>query len=274
MAGGTMMKRLVSSFAIALLFTASAYADVVFEIEQKELDPESTGQIKGKVKGDDLRMDMYEDGGKLDGSMIYRGASKEMIMIDHDDKSFVVLDEATMSALSAKLSEAMKQMEAQLQNLPPEQREQMKQMMGMGGSSDYVEPVLKKTGSGEVNGVACQKYDVFKGSEKVREYCVTQWGNIEGGQEMMNLMMQMADSMENMMKSFSIPGNPMGSQVEFEENVFSRLRELNGFPIETVDFDDGEKESISTFSSSKKTPVDASEFVPPSDYKKQSMELP
>ncbi|MCA9809564.1 MAG: hypothetical protein KC473_04445, partial [Candidatus Dadabacteria bacterium] len=69
----------------------------------------------------------------------------------------------------------------------------------------------------------CQKYDVFQGSEKVREYCVTQWGNIEGGQEMMNLMMQMADSMENMMKSFSIPGNPMGSQVEFEENVFSRL---------------------------------------------------
>lgn len=269
-----MMKRLVSSFAIALLFTASAYADVVFEIEQKELNPESTGQIKGKVKGNDLRMDMYENGGKLDGSMIYRGASKEMIMIDHDDKSFVILDEATMSALSAKLSAAMKQMEAQLQNLPPEQREQMKQMMGMGGSSDYVEPVLKKTGSGEVNGVACQKYDVFQGSEKVREYCVTQWGNIEGGQEMMNLMMQMADSMENMMKSFSIPGNPMGSQVEFEENVFSRLRELNGFPIETVDFDDGEKESISTFSSSKKTTVDASEFVPPSDYKKQSMELP
>ncbi|MCC6711772.1 MAG: hypothetical protein IT344_00270 [Candidatus Dadabacteria bacterium] len=267
------MRRLVSSFAVALLFTASAYADVVFEIEQKELNPESTGQIKGKVKGSDLRMDMYEDGGKLDGSMIYKGASKEMIMIDHDDKTFVVLDEATMSALAAQLGQMMSQMEEQLKSLPPDQREQMKQMMGMGGGGDYVEPVLKKTGKGEVNGVACEKYDVLKGAERVREYCVTPWSSIEGGQEMMNLMMQMADSMDKMMKSFSIPGSPVGSQVEFEENVFSQLRELNGFPVETIDFDDGEKESVSTFSSSKKTTVDASEFAPPSDYTKQSMAL-
>jgi hypothetical protein len=273
MAGGTMMRRVFSSLAIALLFAASAYADVVFEIEQKELNPESTGQIQGKVKGNDLRMDMYEDGGKLDGSMIYKGETKEMIMIDHDDKTFVVLDEATMSALAAQLGQMMSQMEEQLKSLPPDQREQMKQMMGMGGGGDYVEPVLKKTGKGEVNGVACEKYDVFKGSEKVREYCVTKWSDIEGGQEMMNLMMQMADSMDKMMKSFSAPGSPMGSQVEFEENVFSQLRELNGFPVETIDYDDGEKESVSTFSSSKKTSVDASEFVPPSDYEKQSMAL-
>ena len=45
------MRRILSSFALALFFTAAAYGDVVFEIEQKDLNPESTGQIKGKVKG-------------------------------------------------------------------------------------------------------------------------------------------------------------------------------------------------------------------------------
>ena len=267
------MRRILSSFAITLFFTAAAYADVVFEIEQKDLDPESTGQIKGKVKGNDLRMDMYEDGGKLDGSMIYKGESREMIMIDHDDKTYVVLDEATMSALAAQLGQMMSQMEEQLKSLPPDQREQMKQMMGMGGGSTYVEPVLKKTGKGEVNGISCEKIDVLKGAEKVRQYCVTPWSGIEGGQEMMSLMMQMADSMDKMIKSFTTPGNPLGAQMEFEENVFSQLKELNGFPVETIDYDEGETESISTFTSSKKVSVDSSEFAPPSDYAKQSMAL-
>lgn len=263
------MRRILSSFAIALFFTAAAYADVVFEIEQKELNPESTGQIKGKVKGNDLRMDMFEDGGKLDGSMIYKGATKEMIMINHDDKSFVVLDEASMSAIAAQIAQMMSQMEEQMKSLPPDQREQMKQMMGMGG--DYVEPVLKKTGKGEVNGISCEKYDVLKGADKIRQYCVTPWSSIEGGQEMMNLMMQMADSMEKMMKSFSAPGNPLGSQLEFEGNVFSQLKQLNGFPVETIDYEEGEMDSVSTFTSSKKVSVDSSEFAPPSDYTKQSM---
>jgi len=263
------MRRILSSFAIALFFTAAAYADVVFEIEQKELNPESTGQIKGKVKGNDLRMDMFEDDGKLDGSMIYKGATKEMIMINHDDKSFVVLDEASMSAIAAQIAEMMSQMEEQMKSLPPDQREQMKQMMGTGG--DYVEPVLKKTGKGEVNGISCEKYDVLKGADKIRQYCVTPWSGIEGGQEMMNLMMQMADSMEKMMKSFSAPGNPLGSQLEFEGNVFSQLKQLNGFPVETIDYEEGEMDSVSTFTSSKKVSVDSSEFAPPSDYTKQSM---
>lgn len=269
-----MLKRLTVSM-LALFLTCNAYADVVFQMQQKELNPESVGEIKGKVKDNDLRMDFYENGTELEGSMVFRGDKNEIIMINHDDKSYMIMDEATMKSLASQIEQAMSQMEAAMKDLPPDQREKMKEMMkqkmpGAGGGP-YVEPVFKKAGEGKVNGVSCAKYDVYKGDEKVRQHCVADWNSIEGGQEMMTVMLRMADFMDQMAKSFSKAGSIVGDQMQFEKSVFNQLRQLNGFPVETIEFDDGKAEAESTFQSSEKTTVDASDMEPPAGYTMQSM---
>lgn len=271
-----MIKKLALSM-LALFLTYNAYADVMFEMQQKELNPESVGQIKGKVKDNNLRMDFYENGTELEGSMVFRGDKNEVVIINHDNKTYIIMDEATMKSIAAQIGQAMSQMEAAMKDMPPDQREKMKEMMkqkmpGLGGG-EYVEPVLKKAGEGKVNGVSCAKYDVYKGDERIRQHCVADWNSIEGGQEMMAVMLRMADFMDQMAKSFSKAGSLVGDQVQFEKNVFNQLRQLNGFPIETIEYSDGKEEAESTFQSSKKTTVDAADMEPPAGYTKQSTRM-
>jgi hypothetical protein len=273
------MLKILALSIVTLFFTVNSYADVQFEMEQKEMSPESVGQIKGKVKGDNLRMDFFENGNRLEGSMIYRGDMKEIIMINHDDKSYLVLDQATMNALAKQFEQAMSQMEEAMKNMPPDQRAKMEEMMkqkmpGAYGGGTYVAPVLKKTGTGSVNGISCTKYDVFKGDVKVRQHCVANWNSIQGGEEMMTVMLQMADFMDQMAKSFSKAGNFVGDQVQFERSVFNQLRQLNGFPVQTIEYDDGKVEAESTFKSSEKGNIDAADLEPPAGYTQQKTPLP
>ena len=268
------MLKMLALTVFAIFFAHGSYADVLFVMEQKEMSPASVGQIKGKVKDNNLRMDFYENGTELEGSMVFHGDKNEVIMINHDDKTYLVMDEAAMNSLAAQLEQAMSQMEAAMKDMPPDQQEKMREMMrqkmpGAGGGK-YVEPVLKKAGEGNVNGVSCTKYDVFRGDEKVRQHCVANWNSIEGGQEMMAVMLRMADFMDQMAKSFSKGGSMIGEQVQFERNVFNQLRQLNGFPIETIEYDEGKVDAESTFKSSEKTSVDPSDMEPPAGYARQN----
>ena len=136
--------------------------------------------------------------------------------------------------------------------------------------SNYVEPVLKKVGSDNVNGYACTKYDVYKGVEKARQHCVTKWSNIEGGDEIYDVMLEMSDFINKMTKAYS--KGPFGSQVQFERSLFNQLKKLNGFPVHTIDYDNGSVEYVSSFVSSKKVSVDSAKFNPPTGYKKQTMD--
>lgn len=272
------MIRIISFNLIFLfLFALNSYGDVQFEMEHMNKGTEERNKSNVLVKGNKMKMDFYRNSGDLENSMIYRGDRDLMIIVDHDDDSYMVMDKETMEKLSDKLNSAMAQMEQAMKNVPPEQREMMKKMMkdkmpNM-GNTNYVEPVLKKSGSGNVNGYSCTKYDVYKGNEKVRQHCITNWSNIKGGSEISSVMLEMSEFMDDMTKTFSQNSGPFGSTVQFERNVFNQLKEMNGFPVRTVELDKGSIEAESVFKSSKTTTVDPSVFEAPSGYKRQNIEL-
>ena len=271
------MYKIISVLLLTLSFAICSYADVVFEMDQKQVSPEATHKTKGMVKGNNFKMDFYENGQKLDGAMIYRGDKKEMIMVNHDDKSYVVLDEAMMKELVGVMSEAMAQFEEAMKDATPEEREMMEKMMkgrmpGM-GDSEIVEPVIKKVGSSKVNSYSCTLYDVYRGDVKTSQHCVASWSSIEGGEEMKTVMLEMAAFMDQMAKSFSKSKGFMGNQLQFENNVFVQLRKLNGFPVQSIDYDSGAVESESQLVSTKKTTLNASDLEPPAGYTEQSMGL-
>lgn len=272
------MYRIITiTFAFVFAFVLNVHADVLFEMDHVNKSAEERNKSKAAVQGNKLKMDFYEGGNKLENSMIYRGDKDLMIMVDHGDKSYMIMDKKTMNKLSEKLSSAMAQMEEAMKNVPPEQREMMRKMMkdkmpGM-GNTRYVEPVLKKSGSGTVNGYKCTKYDVYKGDRKVRQHCITDWSNIKGGEEISSVMLEMSEFTDDMTKTFANSSGPSGSSMQFERNVFNQLKEMNGFPVRTTEYDNGSVESESVFNSSKTTSVDASVFEAPSGYKRQNIEF-
>lgn len=271
------MLKIIAALILTVSFSYSSVADVIFEMDQKQVSPEATHKTKGMVKGNNFKMDFYENGENLDGAMIYRGDTKEMIMVDHKDKSYVVLDQATMNELAGVMAEAMSQFEEAMKDATPEEKAMMEKMMKGrlpgAGESDTVEPVIKKAGSGKVNNYSCTNYDVYRGDVKTSQHCVASWDSIQGGAEMKTVMVEMAQFMDQLSKSFKNNKGILGQQMKFENNVFKQIEKMNGFPVQTIDYGDGAVESESQLVSSEKTSINASDLEPPAGYTKRDMGL-
>ena len=79
-------------------------------------------------------------------------------------------------------------------------------------------------------------YDVYtEGTKKPANTVLPHWSSIEGGEEMKTVMLEMAEFMDEMAKSFSKEQRSLwDSNYSFENNVFIQLRKLNGFPVQSL----------------------------------------
>ena len=125
-----MRNQLLAAVAgIAMFSTASA--GVVYEIKSVLYGSGEPVEetINASVDGDNLKMVM---GGTADGNadeMIFRGGVPEMIMVDHKEKRYYVMDESTIREMGNQMSDIERQMQEALKDVPPEQRPMIEQMM-------------------------------------------------------------------------------------------------------------------------------------------------
>ena len=271
------MFKSITAFMFFILLSASSYGDVIFDMDQKETGSETKGRSEGKVKEENIRLDYYETGDVLDGSMIFRGDRKELIMINHEDKTYMVLDEAAMQALGNKMDQVMAQMQEALKDVPSDKRDMVEKMMkermpGMAGGED-VEPEIKKVGSGKAGQYSCTKYDVYRGEEKMLQHCVAPWSKIEGGSEMKSAMLAMGDFMDQMAEKFSSSSSFAGPGVQSERNMFKQLRKMDGFPVQTIIYAQNEQVGESNLVSSKVVTVENEAFEPPDGYTLQNIDM-
>jgi hypothetical protein len=100
-----------------------------------------------------------------------RGRERIVVLDSHQ---YRVRDKQSMEEMSQQV---MSQLQAGLQNLPPEQRVRVEQMMkggvGPGGQAagSRIRITYTAKGSGSVNGFACTKYEGTRGAAKVVELC-------------------------------------------------------------------------------------------------------
>ncbi len=271
------MLRTIAALVLAVFFAINSYGDVVFDMDQKEPGTGTTGRSEGKVKGQNIRLDYYKAGDVPEGSMVFSGDQGKLIMINHEDKSYIVLDEAAMEALGSRMDQVMSQMEEALKDVPPEKREMVKKMMkermpGMAGG-EVQEPQIKKVGSAKVGDYTCTKYDVYKGEVKIMQHCVAPWSKIDGGDEMKSAMLGMGDFMDKMAERFSSSSSIAGPGVQNERNMFKQLRKLDGFPVQTIIYAQDEEVGESNLVSSKEETVDPSVFEPPPGYSLQTFDM-
>lgn len=257
-----MKKTVITSLLFIFLFTVNSFSDAVIEMEYKDNVSQTVNKSTNSFKGSDMRMDFFEGGTEPSGSMIFKGDKDVMINIDHKTKTYTVMDKQTLQGLANQMNEAMAEMEKVMKGKMPTIQD-----------TKHIEPTLKQAGSGNVSGYACTKYEVYKGSEKVRDLCVTSWSNIEGGSEIQSTLLKMANFMEDLTKSLSSGSNFMASTADFEKSVFNQISKLNGFPVQTIDYNNGSVTGITTFKSSKKTSLESSAFEPPAGYEKQEMDM-
>ena len=140
-----------TSLLLALIFavmflTAQLFAGVVYEVETKDHEGSSseTDTMTVSVEGKNLMMNTSKN---ADNTMIYHGEKREMVVVDHENSTYMVIDKATIEQMGKKMQEtvdqSMSQVNEALKNLPPDKRAEIEKMMKekMPGMSNASTPV-------------------------------------------------------------------------------------------------------------------------------------
>ena len=271
------MKKL-TLMSVALLLAVPVLGGVVYEIEvtDHEQSPPRKESLQLSTEGRNLKMGIGT-GGAGPGEMIFRGGDNpEMVVVDHDRKSYFVMTQEQAQQLAGQLDQVAAQMLEALKNVPEEQRKMVEQMMKrrmpkQAPSKPATE--LRKTSERDTkNGYPCVKYEVLKEGDKVGDLWVTEWKNIEGSDETQAVFGEMANFFQGMVDAFSSIGAPGGPGAEFDRSFLGPMKGLDGFPVVATSYDDdGSLADQSTLRSARRETLDPDAFEAPSGYERQDM---
>jgi hypothetical protein len=134
----------------------------------------STNQIQ--IESNRMRAETTGPRGEKQ-TVIFDGTRQVLILVDDQNKSYTELTKADADQLGAQMSQAMAQIQKQLEALPPEQRAQIESMMkgrmgAAGGAAP--KPIYKRIGTDTVGKWTCTKYEGYEGAAKTSEICTVE----------------------------------------------------------------------------------------------------
>ena len=260
------MQKLMATLISTLLFVATiANAGVEMELVTTDASGQETERSKIYAQDGKLRMDQAEGSGPAN-SMIFLG--DRFVYVDHAEKNYVVIDEAMLSEVSAQMNEAMKQMEAQLAEMPPEQRAMVEEMMKgqmqgmMGQQAPQPAPKVEAIGSGKWESYDCRQYAVYEGGKKAQDLCAADLDDVEGSDELIETFRAMAHYMEKMMES-------MPMREDNAINPGELMDQIDGFPVHTVEYEGGVRVRETALASIAESDLDEAMFAAPTGYRRQ-----
>ena len=130
------------------------------------------------IKDGKVRM----DSGHGDNWTLYDVATDTLTTVDATQRSYTVLDEEKLRALSGQLNAAMEEMRAQLEQMSPEQRAAVEKMMGGGMASDRaaMDITVERTGKTMTRGGRdCRQVFLAVNGATRMELCVLDEEKIE-----------------------------------------------------------------------------------------------
>ena len=251
-------------FLSLFLVSSVAEAGVAMNLVSRDAAGQVTEHNQVYVQSKMLRMD--QGGDNPTSSMIFLG--DRFVYVDHKDKSYIVMDEAMLNEVSAKISEAMREMEAQLANMPPEQRAMVEQMMqgrmsGMMPPADEApKPRIESKGKKEWQSYSCRQYVVYDAGQKTQEICAATLDDVAGADEVVEAFIGMAAYMRKMTESM-----PMMANEGF--NPGELMAEIEGFPVHTVDYLNGQAVVETSLDSVDERKLDPALFTAPDSYQRK-----
>lgn len=261
-----MQRSCILSLVTLSLLSPLVHAGVVMDMVSRDSSGLETDRSKFYSQSKMVRMDQGEDG-DVENSMIFLG--DHFVYLNHRDKSYIVMDEEMLEQVSTKIDDAMKEMEAQLANMPPEQRAMVEQMMKgrmqgvMGQQREKApEPRVESMGTSKWQSYKCKQYAIFEGPEKTQEVCAAKLDEVDGADEVMEAFVGMAAYIEKMTESLPMMENDGLNPGEL-------MKQIDGFPVHTVDYVNGKAEREMSLDSVVEEDLDPNLFVVPKDYRRE-----
>jgi hypothetical protein len=191
-----------------------------------------------------------------DNEFMAEYGSGTFTMIDHRKKEYSVVTKADIDAMAEQMNAQMKQLEAQMANVPPEARKQMQSLMG--AISQNVE-VKRGEGGRTIAGYACENWIITIGEMVKTQHCVT---------SQLQYPVQAWDSFKSFSSAMSRAAGPMGKGMA---QMWDKMKEMKGVPLATTTTTSVMGRTIthsSEVTEIRKGPIPASAWELPAGYKK------
>ena len=203
-------------------------------------------------------------------SVIFR--DDKLWIVNHADQTCQTIDKEGMEQIGSQLGAAMKQMEAQLSQLPPEQRAMVEKMMkgkmhaGMPGMGQ-APPRRMETGDTEqVGEYSCVVHTLYSGDEKVWEVCAASKDQLSGAFDAMEAFQAISRFVQTLRET--VQQGPFSS---IANTPFYDMDQIDGFPVRVRTFGSGRMTSESTLKSITQKDLEQSIFSVPEGYEMRDL---
>ena len=213
-----------------LMALGSAYADTTLTFDDGRRPDATSFLIKdGKV----LMQGKGPQGGEY--ASIYDSNKNHFLVVDYGHQNYYIMDKALidkqMKAMDSMREQMKQNMQAQIQQMPEEQRKMMEQRMNT-MLNPPKPPALKITDTSKtenINGISCKVFEVYRGEEAIREVCVAPISAIKmpdaDYKTLRSMFAYMKDMAESMAKKSPMAGND-GAIMADMEGVPVEMRDL------------------------------------------------
>jgi hypothetical protein len=259
------MKTLLAAVLYGALLPA-AFAGAIVETVSRQLPGgEQTAGTTLYVDGGSLRVVTDEEAAEGPGSnAIIR--NEVMYAIDHNRRTYAVLDRAAMKQIAESMNQAVANMKAQLDDMSPEKRATMERLLSASprGPMRY----RKTPRSEKVAGRSCRVWEGLQNERRLVEYCVVPYASIAGGAEIMGAMKNMITLMDEVF----VVMDENGIKDAVFSNEWRGVRAIDGYPVLIRMFEHGRPVSEEVLKSARVAAVPASHFQVPAGYREEKVQ--
>ena len=262
------MRRLTPAVLALLLGAAPAFAQFTTAYSGKQLVDKKWVPATAQFSVEKGRVAAIMTGSRS-SRMLFLEKEGVLRVIDDATKSYLDLDQKTMSQLGAGGDE-MEKMKKQMESMPPEQRKMAEQMMGsvMGSvktrpPTTYVWTKEKQT----IKGYECTKVECMVGEDKRSEY----WGSTSADFKMSNDERSTMLAMQGYLRNFLITVSMGPGAGDGQSRAFEWDTSQDGYPLITRCFAHGDTTLDLYLQTIDHKPLSKDLFETPDGYKKQDL---
>lgn len=225
----------------------------------------SAALADAELRFDDDSQVLIKDGrvlfGDADASIIYPGSGTSMTVVEHENRSYMIIDKDFANNVSAQMEAAMSAVESQLASLPADQQARMRAMLKErmpGAKAETSTYEFRASGKDQkISGFSCRGGDLLKDGEKEGELCVSKPGELGMSKEDFKALGAAFGAMQSLVGQFA-PG--AGQILDIDV--------IGGVPIMSNSFDSDKQSRLVSANFGK---VDAERLSVPKDYQQKDL---
>lgn len=258
-----------TSIFFLLLLTYSSVSGIVMDQVRYEVK-DASKKDKGVLLIQNNKMLFKDTTNNV--STLFDFDKDKMIVLDHNQKTYTVIDPKEFVKAVEEHTKKMEEFRKKhLENLPPEQRELVEQMIKEREAGNLLQKnekiiisVKDTEQTEEIAGYSSTKYDVLYNENLNEEIWLTKELNIQKELDI--------NKMSNLMTEFKKVNKRLGDDSIKNQEAFINLFRDGGFPMKTVDHSFGETVFVEEVVDVNQKDIPSSEFDLPSGYEERTVQ--